>query len=183
MYPQPRQPAWNSRILVEILLRAENHLPVGPTGFTSSSCLKRGSDDSFIPVPSCSSSFGRPPGSLDAWFALVCCHLSFLFFARNKDTIICSKQILYCTWGEGSFSPSFGVVYPPVYMGIVFSQRSCAASLTRECAHRGLGHTGLGQRGLGHRGLGHTGLGHRGFGHTVRGQRLRPFKQCGAYRL
>ena len=90
-------PGSSSRILVEILLRAEKHLPVGPTGFTSSSCLKRGSDDSFIPVPSCSSSFGRPPGSLDAWFALVRCHLSCLFFARYKDTIICSKQILYCT--------------------------------------------------------------------------------------
>ena len=65
-----------------------------------------------------------------------------------------------CVGARGRLAPSFGVVY----MGIVFSQRSCAASLTRECAHRGLGHTGLGQRGLGHRGLGHTGLGHRGFG-------------------
>ena len=74
----------------------------------------------------------------------------------------------YCTvhGARGRLAPSFGVVYPPVYMGIVFSQRSCAASLTRECAHRGLGHTGLGQRGLGHRGLGHTGLGQRSRTHS-----------------
>ena len=65
------------------MLRTENHVPVGPKGFASSSCLKLGSIDSFIPAPSCSSSFGLPPGSLDAWFPLVCCHV---FSSPGKKT-------------------------------------------------------------------------------------------------